>query len=204
MIASQLVDSKGVRDLHPIHIGTVVLPYWYFHNVPDHPYECSHRLGVRWDRARSGSVRKYEADALAIRIRGGFWMRGFQVLETVREFARIKDELLRRSPEENIFKSLYESTEKELKETQKKLELTRYQVGRLEAQMRGMVPQIEYKKEHQSVMKLEAKNRSQGEHISHLKRQVRLEQFVKKVYFVFFVVMVGLVPLLLLLRFFQS
>lgn len=69
-------DSTG-----DIYIGTVTKPYSYFHEPPMHPYECSHRVGVSWDRDARGVPVKYKAAALSIPTRGGFWTRAFQVLD---------------------------------------------------------------------------------------------------------------------------
>src|SRR4051794_30282531 len=32
-----------------IYAGDVTLPYSYFFEIPAHPFECAHRVGVRWD-----------------------------------------------------------------------------------------------------------------------------------------------------------
>jgi len=89
-----LMPNPDVRG--EVYIGTVTRPYWYFHDVPDHPYECSHRVGVRWDCETTGSARKYQAESLGLGIRGGFWARGFQVLERVRSFPRLEERIAAR------------------------------------------------------------------------------------------------------------
>ena len=59
------------------HMGEVTKPYYYFHNVPEDPYECAHRLGVQWDNDGDGKFRVYQASDLGINTRGGFWRRAF-------------------------------------------------------------------------------------------------------------------------------
>ena len=65
------------RD-HPgiLCLGDVTEGYYYFHEVPDEPYECAHRVKVRWDRNSDGVV-KYQAKKLGIDAPRGFWRRAF-------------------------------------------------------------------------------------------------------------------------------
>ena len=42
-----LMPNPDVRA--ELYIGTSTSPYDYFHDLPHHPYECAHRIGVRWD-----------------------------------------------------------------------------------------------------------------------------------------------------------
>ena len=63
-----------------VYICTVTRGYHYYHQVPDHPYECAHRLGVRWDRDHGGQPISYHARHLNISNQGGFWMRAFHAL----------------------------------------------------------------------------------------------------------------------------
>jgi hypothetical protein len=68
-------DRPGV-----LYIGDVVSRYEYNYSPPEHPYECAHRVGVRWDR-RSGTPVEYAAADLGISIRGGFWTRAFHRID---------------------------------------------------------------------------------------------------------------------------
>lgn len=63
-----------------LYICEVVRPYHYFHDVPDEPYECAHRLGVRWDRDAGGHPIRYRAEQLNIST-SGFWRRAFHVMD---------------------------------------------------------------------------------------------------------------------------
>jgi hypothetical protein len=64
-------DRPGV-----LYIGETTSTYHYSTDVP---YECAHRLNVKWDR-RDGQFAEYDARALRIPIRGGFWTRAFHDL----------------------------------------------------------------------------------------------------------------------------
>lgn len=116
------------------------------------------------------------------------------------DFAEIRDSLLRRSPEESIYKKLYEKTDGELKDAQSKLEMANYQVGKLESQVRTMVPLIEFKKQKQELLSLAEENRFKDKDIDELERQVKIEQFAKTLYAAFLYFMVALMPILLILR----
>ena len=75
--------------------GDVVKPYHYFHRVPTDPYECAHRLGVRWDVTADSNPVNYTAVELGISRPRGFWRRGFQVIENTRAGAEIVQRLQR-------------------------------------------------------------------------------------------------------------
>jgi hypothetical protein len=115
-------------------------------------------------------------------------------------FADIRDSLLRRSPEESIFKALFHKAEEELKSLRQKLEAAHYQIGKLESEVQTMIPQIEYKKQKQELLSLSEENRFKQQDIAQLEKQVKVEQFVKKVYAVFLFFMMATMPLLLILR----
>jgi hypothetical protein len=117
-------------------------------------------------------------------------------------FAEIRDSMLRRSPEEGIFRSLFKKAELELKDLRQKLEGANYQVGRLEARLGSMVPQLEYKKQKEELLELAAENLEKIEDISALEQQVRLERWVKRLYAGFLFFMMALMPLLVILRLF--
>ncbi len=117
-------------------------------------------------------------------------------------FAEIRDSMLRRSPEEGIFRSLYKKTEKELKDVRQKLEMANYQIGRLESQVTSMVPQLEYKKQKQELLELAQENREKSVEISAMEQQVRIERWVKRLYAGFLLFMMALMPLLVILRLF--
>ena len=75
-----LVPNKDA--IGNIYIGEVIRTYHYFHDVPLHPFECAHRVGVRWDRDHEGAPIPYYARDLAISIHGGFWSRALYEIST--------------------------------------------------------------------------------------------------------------------------
>lgn len=64
-----------------LYLGKVTKPYHYFHNIPDAPYEHSHRLGVEWLKDEDGKPLPFEKHNLNIGS-GGFWMRAFHDLNS--------------------------------------------------------------------------------------------------------------------------
>ena len=67
-----------------LYVGDVTGSYEYFHKPPEHPYECAHRIGVKWDR-RDGHAAEYHATDFGINIRGGFWTRAFHRLDATQK-----------------------------------------------------------------------------------------------------------------------
>lgn len=118
-------------------------------------------------------------------------------------FADIKDSLLRRSPEESIYRSLFKKAELELKNLRQKLDVANYQVGKLGAQVASMVPLIEFKKQKHELLELSEENREKGNDIAQLEQQIKIEQWVKRIYAAFLFFMMGLMPLLVILRLFS-
>jgi len=80
------------------------------------------------------------------------------------------------------------------------LEIAQFKVETLENQVKTMVPQLEFKKQHQELLTLAAENRVKQEGIRNLERQLSIEQFAKRIYAAFLLFMVSLIPLLLILR----
>ena len=84
-----------------VYAGDVTLPYSYFHELPTHPFECAHRVGVRWDRdPASGLAVEYRAEELDMSSRGGWWLWPFHHLTGERHgelLRRINDQRSRRS-----------------------------------------------------------------------------------------------------------
>ena len=68
-----LMPDKRHRGV--LYAGDATLPYGYFHELPNHPFECAHRVGVRWDLdpATSRPV-QYRAEAFGVSSRGGWWL----------------------------------------------------------------------------------------------------------------------------------
>lgn len=64
-----------------LFLGDVVDGYDYRHEVPEHPYECAHRVRVAWDVDAAGVPVPYDAEDLGISIRGRFWPLAFHTLD---------------------------------------------------------------------------------------------------------------------------
>lgn len=56
-----------------IYIGQVIETYWY---ETEGPYECAHRVGVRWDSDQNNQPVFYMNDSLGIS-KGGWWRKAF-------------------------------------------------------------------------------------------------------------------------------
>ena len=88
---------------HPgvVFAGDVTLPYSYFHEVPSHPFECAHRVGVRWDRdPETAMPAEYRAEDLGMSARGGWWLWAFHHLTSEKHgelVRRINHERARRT-----------------------------------------------------------------------------------------------------------
>jgi hypothetical protein len=57
-----------------VYICEVIIPYWF---EVDGPYECSHRLGVKWIRNAEGKPVTYSAEKLGIPT-ASWWLRAFK------------------------------------------------------------------------------------------------------------------------------
>jgi hypothetical protein len=74
-----------------LYAGDVYLPYGYFHEPPEHPFECAHRVGVRWDLdPESGIPVEYHAEDIAMPARGGWWLRAFHHLTMEKHEALVR------------------------------------------------------------------------------------------------------------------
>jgi hypothetical protein len=69
--------------------GVVTTPYSYFHDVPRHPYENAHRVGVKWDR-HGGVPVEYSTDDFGISIHGGWWLWAYHKLDARRYEALVR------------------------------------------------------------------------------------------------------------------
>jgi hypothetical protein len=77
-----------------IYICEVVRTYWYETNGP---YECAHRVGVKWDRDYQSQPILYTSEQLGIS-KGGWWLRAFQEIkepEIITKIASIRERKFR-------------------------------------------------------------------------------------------------------------
>lgn len=69
-----------------IYLCEVIRPYWY-DSVG--PYECSHRVGVRWDRDGNKRPICYSSEKLKIS-KGGWWLRAFHMIDNPKLMMKIE------------------------------------------------------------------------------------------------------------------
>ena len=73
-------DKQSPGDLY---IGTTTSNYYFYYNVPNEPYECSHRIDVNWDIDGQGNHVIYQASQLGINIHGGWWRYAFHIVDNM-------------------------------------------------------------------------------------------------------------------------
>ncbi|MDP3975449.1 MAG: helix-turn-helix domain-containing protein [bacterium] len=95
-------------------------------------------------------------------------------------FAQVRQKLI--DPKEAIFEKLYEKTDQELKNLRQKFELANYQVGKLESQIKSMVPLLELKRQKQVVGILEQENKEKHREVMTLRHRVESVQLMKNMY----------------------
>ena len=69
MVAVPDKDKPG-----DMYLCEVTKPYWF---ESEGPYECSHRLGVKWVRTAGGKPMVFTTSQMGI-IMGGWWVRAFR------------------------------------------------------------------------------------------------------------------------------
>jgi hypothetical protein len=79
-------DRPGV-----LYSGNVISGYDYFYQLPEHPYECAHRIGASWDHQDLAPVEYDAVRDFGLGIRGGFWTRAFHRIDRTQ-----KADLIRR------------------------------------------------------------------------------------------------------------
>ena len=88
--------------------------------------------------------------------------------------------------EKQIYKDLYEEAKEEIKEKQQRLEAATYRVGQLEAQVKNMVPMLEYNKKDKELKEVctanEQKVKQNEEVIQKMEAKLRSERIAKWIY----------------------
>lgn len=91
-----------------------------------------------------------------------------------------------KSNEEKVFKELYEETKIELHKKQDRLEAATYRVGQLEAQVKNMVPLLDYTKKDKELQDafstMEQKARQNQELVDIMEQKIRAERIAKYIY----------------------
>lgn len=90
------------------------------------------------------------------------------------------------SAEERVYKDLYQEVKSELKEKQERLEAATYRVGQLEAEVKSMVPVLEYDQKEKQLKEAEAtivqKEAQSQEMLIKMQAKLRSERVAKWIY----------------------
>jgi excisionase family DNA binding protein len=101
-----------------------------------------------------------------------------------------------------IYKSLYIDTKKELKEKQERLEAATYRVGQLEAQVKNMVPLLDYNRKEkelkEAAITIEQKALEKNQAVRLMERKLRAEKIAKWIYLSLVGLLLVAEPILLL------
>ena len=85
-----------------------------------------------------------------------------------------------------IYKNLYIDTKKELKEKQERLEAATYRVGQLEAQVKNMVPLLDYNRKEKELKEaniaIEQKSIESEQAIKKMEKKLKTEKIAKWIY----------------------
>ncbi|MBU0706552.1 helix-turn-helix domain-containing protein [Patescibacteria group bacterium] len=103
------------------------------------------------------------------------------------EVKDIKVESFRKSEkEEEVYKGLYHETKNELKEKQERLDAATYRVGQLEAQVKTMVPMLDYTRKEKELKEaksaIEQKELEKLQEIRHMEHKLKTERIAKWIY----------------------
>lgn len=105
---------------------------------------------------------------------------------------------------EGIYQKLYEELKEEHKHNQKRIEAANYRVGQLEAQVKSMVPLLEYRKQKEGFRKLEVGLKTMVEkreiQLKKARRLLQSEQMNKWVFAILALVLIVLQPVIWLLQ----
>ncbi len=91
-----------------------------------------------------------------------------------------------KTKEEGVYKELYAESKKEIKEKQERLDAATYRVGQLEAQLKNMVPLLDFNRKEKELKEaqvtMQKKEVELTEKISETERQLQSERVLKWVY----------------------
>ena len=100
-------------------------------------------------------------------------------VESVRKNERVEKE-------EQVYHGLYNEAKKELKEKQERLDAATYRVGQLEAQVKSMVPMLDYTRKEKELKEakqtIEQKEIEKVEVINKMEQKLRNERMAKWIY----------------------
>lgn len=103
------------------------------------------------------------------------------------EVKDIKVESVRKSDnEEGVYKGLYSEAKKELKEKQERLDAATYRVGQLEAQVKTMVPMLDYTRKEKELKEaksaIEQKELEKLQEVRRMEHKLKTERIAKYIY----------------------
>lgn len=103
------------------------------------------------------------------------------------EVRDVKVESVKKSEnEERVYQNLYHETKKELREKQDRLDAATYRVGQLEAQVKTMVPMLDYTRKEKELKEarttIELKELEKMEEIRKMEHKLKTERIAKWIY----------------------
>ncbi len=105
--------------------------------------------------------------------------------------------------EEEIYKNLFQETKKELKDKQERLEAATYRVGQLEAQLKNMVPLLDFSRKEKELKEvqgtIEQKELEKEQLARQMQRRIRAEIIAKYIYLTLVGLLLVAEPILFLL-----
>lgn len=105
---------------------------------------------------------------------------------------------------EGIYQKLYEELKEEHKHNQRRIEAANYKVGQLEAQVRSMVPLLEYRKQKEGFRKLEVGLKTMVEkreiQLKKARRLLQSEQMNKWIFAILALTLIALQPIIWLIQ----
>lgn len=105
---------------------------------------------------------------------------------------------------EGIYQKLYEELKEEHKHNQKRIEAANYKVGQLEAQVKSMVPLIEYRQQKEGFRKLEVGLKTMVEkreiQLKKARRLLQSEQMNKWIFAILALTLIALQPIIWLIQ----
>ena len=124
---------------------------------------------------KSSAVESIENEEKAIKKAPGFEVRDIKV-EAVRKSEK----------EEEVYKGLYGEAKKELKEKQERLDAATYRVGQLEAQVKTMVPMLDYTRKEKELKEaksaIEQKELEKQQEVRRMEHKLKTERMAKYIY----------------------
>jgi excisionase family DNA binding protein len=115
----------------------------------------------------------------------------------------LKVESVKSGNDEGVYKSLYVETKKELHTKQERLDAATYRVGQLEAQVKSMVPMLDYTRKEKELKEarsaIEQKEMERIQDVRRVEHKLKTERLAKWVYLTLVGLLLVVEPVLFLL-----